>query len=613
MKRSVSAAALRRVRKFSDSVRPILVDHSVEPHRDAVVSVTTNRPRHTKDDSFFDYGGKWKNQPLKGRESNLKRSLSHRNIRKDDIRPYLLANPSQSTHDLWVGGGEMKNDVEPRRPHAQTPLRSRFSADTEDLDVQAPRGRKADKKVLDPVVQAETQRPSRPPRPADEDLLKDVYGQGNAAGFAPPAACAVREHLREERGRQKNMGLAAAGATTARPGELVRHRGPATQGREALARRGHDGRQHTKVQADEEVGPPVPPKDDISAKMSSPFAPTPSRHRLRTGPDGVLTRKLSSRSAPDGTSGVSKVVPMAGRPVTLDERREPLDLDELYSAIAGHGEAPRPTGSSSLYRSSSLGNTNTQASTHPLQHPHPRPLDRRDHRTVCPDERKPRPAHAEYRPQKPSPLGTRQPSVVPLSSRTDAYLPEPLHKRRPSEMDVPHDVRPEDGGQVSTVRRPPMQIYATVHAPAQARAPATARAMQLKLKPLPPSPVPSTRTMAKGQGSMRPREVPRPIQMSMTITTASPKGLGSYESDHVVIAPFSPATSLVSTAASFRDYHEEGLLEQLMTQTDDPRMSRRDRYVTEQLTRALAEPERVRPVSFRKKHAGMPQRAGRWQ
>ncbi|PIL34230.1 hypothetical protein GSI_03941 [Ganoderma sinense ZZ0214-1] len=587
MTRSLSAVALERVRKFSDTILG------------AVVSNTTNRPQPAKDDSFFDYGSRSR-KPRKSKEPNLKRSPSRRNICKDGIRPYLRINPSKSTNDLLVGGGKKKDDVEPPR--------SRFSANTEDPVEQAPRGRKTEKKGL---AKAKIQPPQRPPRPADQDFLEDVYGELNVVGLAPPPAREVKEQLREERGRQENMGLAAADATTARPGEDMRHRGSTTETHEALARRVHDGRLHHKVQADDEVGPPVPPKDYTPAKMSSPFSTMPSRSRLRVGPGAALTRNLSTNSAPDGTVGVSRVVPMSSRPTTLDERRQPLNMDELTLALTGQMGAPRPTGSSPLYRSSSLGNTNTQASTRPLQHPHPRPLDGRGHRTARPDENEPRPGRAEYRPYKPSPLRTRQPSVVPLSSRTDAYLPEPRHKPRPSEMDLPRDVFSEDSEQSRTVRRRPEQVYATVYAPATARAPATVRARELK-NPLPPSPVPSTRMTAKMHGTVRVKEVPRPIQMSMTITTPSPKFPDSYENDVVVIAPFSPATSLVSTVASIGDFHEEGLIQQLMTRTDDPRMNRRDTYTRGQLQLALGEMERVRPLSIHKKRSSK-QPTGRWQ
>ena len=530
----------------------------------------------------------------------MKRSLSHRNISKDDIRPFSRINPSKSTLDLWVGGGTMKGDVERPRPHPETSLRSRFSADTEDLVVQIPRGRKAEKKTLVEAAKTRTQGPERPPRPAGEDLFKGLFGEPNAMGFAPPAACAVREKLEEEKRKQK-MTVVGTGAATARPGEDVRHRGSTTQVREASAHRLRNGGQNNLVRADE-TGPPVPPKDYIPQKMKSPFAPLPSQGRLHVGPGASLTRGLSTSSAPGGTTGISRLVPVTPRPTTMDERRKPLNMEELHFATTGQvpTEAPRPA--DSLHRASSWGSANTKVSTRPPLYAPLRPLDGRNRRTARPDENEPRPGRAEYRPQKPSPLRTRQPSVapVPLSSRPDAYLAEPRHKRRPSEMDLPRDVFPEDGELVRTVRPPPR------HPPTTMNPPATVRHMGHKVKPLPPSPAPSTRTMARAQGPVRVKEVPRPIQMTMTIATPSPKRPASYdpENDVVVIAPFSPAMSVASTLASLGDFHDDSsFIERLMTRTDDPRMQGQDMYAREQLQFALAD-EAVRPLSIYQKHTG---------
>ncbi|KAM5531091.1 hypothetical protein V8D89_015256 [Ganoderma adspersum] len=576
MKRSLST----RVRKISDVVL------------DVVVSTATNRPRRTRDDSAFDYGSRGR-QPHKGGEPKLKRSLSHRNISKDDIRPYSRINPSKSTLDLWVGGGKMKDDVEPSRPHAETSLRSRFSADTEDLVVQTPRGRKAEQKTLVEAAKTRTQRPERPPRPVSEDLFKDLYGERNAVGLAPPAACAVREQLKEEKRRQK-MTVAATGIATARPGENVRHRGSTTQVREASAPRLRGTVQHD---TDDAVGPPVPPKDYIPPKMKSPFAPLPSQRRLHVPPGAALTRGLSTSSAPDGTAGISKLVPVTARPTTLDERRQPLNMDELHFATTGQVPMPAPRPADSLHRASSWGSATTQTSARPPLYASARPLDGRIRRTARPDENEPRPGRAEYRPYKPSPLRTRQPSVTPLSSQSDAYLLEPLHKRRPSEMDLPRDVFPEDGERARNVRRTPGQAYPIVDPLA------TVRHMGHKPKPLPPSPAPSTRTIARAQGPRRVKEVPRPIQMTMTIATPSPKRPDSYdlENDVVVIAPLSPTMSMASTRASIRDFHDEDLIERLMARTDDPRTQRQDMFAREQLQFALAD-EAVRPLSIYQKH-----------
>ncbi|KAI1796479.1 hypothetical protein LXA43DRAFT_621659 [Ganoderma leucocontextum] len=600
MKRSISASALQRVRKLSDAVR------------DVFVHTTTNEPRHTRDDSTFDYRGRGR-RPRKSGESGLYRTQSHRNISKDDIRPYSRINPSNSTLDLWVGGGKVKDDGERARPGADTPLRSRFSADTDVIIMQTRRGRKAEMKALGEKSpkKEKGKRPEVPVRPIGEDLLSDVFGERNAEGLAPPPACAVREQLKEEMRRQK-----MSAARTARTGEDWRPRGTNTQGGQGLSR--HGGSLRDKVEVSDEVGPPVPPKDYVPAKMSSPFATIPRssapptsqpayQRQPRHGVGADLTRGLSTKSAPEGTVGVSKMVPTAPRrPVTLDERRH--DLDMVY-ATTGHVQGPRTT--EAPRRMPSSDDMNIKTPTRLLQPPHSRPLYGRPAHSDKNEPRRGRtPFQDNSRPYKPSPLRSRQPSVppkVPLPPRPDAYLPEASHKRRPSEMDIPRDVFPDDGErfQFPASRRTSEQPHATVRASGRERA--------KEPKPtLVPASVASTRMMAKVQGTVRVKDasVPRPVKLSMTITSSGGTGRpDSYEGEVVVLAPFSlgydPPNPLLPTGENCEEYgrwiSEGKLIESLLARTAQTGSNRRDTYSREQLEFALAEPETVRPLSVHKK------------
>ena len=574
----------------------ILIYFSViaPPHRDAFVHSTTHEPQRTRDDSAFDHHGR--RRPGKDK-SGLRRALSHRNISKDDIRPYSRVNPSSSTLDLWVGGGKMKDDVRRPGPGAETPLGSRFSADSDVLVMQTRRGRNAEKKPLfgGRTKKDEKPKPVRPPRPA-EDLFAGMYGEANAEGLAPPPACAVRERQREEQRRQGELQMQMAAGS-----EDVRHRGSNAQPGQTMLRRGD------KAQADNEVGPPVPTKDRVQTNMSSSFARIPrsiappvSQHISRRGPcDGVgadLTRGSSTKSAPEGTVGVSRmVVPRPRRPFTFDERRYGLDM--LY-ATTGHVEAPRTP--EIIRRTPSSGTASIQTPTRSPQHVRSRPLDVRQHPPARPDENEPRPERIqESRPYRASPLKVRQLSVapkVPLPPQPDTYLPGARHKRRPSEMDIPVDVFPDDDEQLPGLRCPSEQPYATVRPSGKERSRFS--------KPLPPFPLTPTYTMAKVQGTMyvKNASAPRPVKVSMATTASSSIGRpDSYGSDTVIIAPFSPTISLVST--------EERLIESLMDCKADLLSDKRDTYTRGQLEYALAEPELVRPLSIRKKD-GPRHRAG---
>ncbi|TBU29522.1 hypothetical protein BD311DRAFT_834044 [Dichomitus squalens] len=564
MKRSLSVSAIERARRLSDAVRGAI----------APVLAYRPRPQRTQDDSSLDYYGS-KHKRVKSSESGLHRTLSlrHRNISKDDIRPFPGINASSSTLNLWVGGATIATESESPQ------LQSRWSADTDVLEMRTSRGRKTERGAKT----AKPTRPVKPDRPEGHDPLASMLRHG-ITGLAPSPALLVSEDRRQREAMRRSKESARPAAAAPSPGPS-RH--------QPTVRRG-------VRDDDSEVGPPVPPKDYVMQKVFSPFAiAPPTGHTIHQSPrrnnNGHhrpgLTRDMSVKSAPDGTSGVTRVVPTPRRQATLDERvrhdRGGFGID--VSATTGSiQKQPQPT--QSLRRTPSSADVTLRAPTRAHRQAEPRPReDERNGQHGRPDE------NASRRGRGLS-AGWCAAAFHPPSP-----LPDLLWKRRPSAMDVPRDVRPDDGDSIFHSRGSAVPDRSTrpTGRPTERARTGEARGMLI-----PTAPVAGSGMIAKVQGSLRVRDSPasRPVQMAAT-PPAQDRPL-SYEGE-VVIAPFmfdddppEPTKVYENRSEYERRLAEERYVERLSR--TNPWKSEEYAYQQQQVAQAVAEPESVRPLCIRK-------------